>query len=153
MNEELYSEQKIQHRHSDYLIRLVHERLEIDQDLEMTASIRLVFYTKDEAGEFDRPVLDVIRENTNLTESQKRNDLEMFRTRIWQSSTRGSMVLPDSGQLVYPNQYGNYPEGSITQLQYWQSLPAAAFPGETLAEKVYSALLVNMQEIYDLQNI
>lgn len=71
MNEELYSEQKIQHRHSNYLIRLVHEKLEIDQDLEMTASIRLVFYTKDDAGEFDRPVLDVIREDTSLTESQK----------------------------------------------------------------------------------
>ncbi|MBD3630532.1 hypothetical protein [Cyclobacterium sp.] len=153
MNEELYSEQKIQHRHSNYLIRLEHEKLEIDQDLEMTASIRLVFYTKDEAGEIDRPVLDVIREDTSLTESQKRNDLEMFRTRVWKSSTRGSMVLPTTGELVYPDEYGNYPEGAITQLQYWQSLPATAFPGETLAEKVYSALLVNMQEIYDLQNI
>ncbi|MEX0884511.1 MAG: hypothetical protein WDZ72_13660, partial [Cyclobacteriaceae bacterium] len=120
MIQNLHSAQTIQHRHSNYLIRLVHEKLEIAQDMEMTASIRLVFYTKNESGEYDQPVLNVIRENNELTESQKRNDTEMFRTRVWSSSTRGSWVLPDTGELVYPDENGNYPEGSITQLQYWQ---------------------------------
>lgn len=144
---------KIQHRHSDYLIKLVHHKLEIDADLEMRAHIRIEFWTKDAEGEFDEPLLEVIANDPNLSDNQKRNDMELFRTRQWSSSTRGSRVLPETGELVHPDENGNYPAGAITQLQYWQSLPAAAFPGETLAEKVYSALLVNMQEIYDLQNI
>lgn len=145
--------QKIQHRHSDYLIKLVHHKLEIDSDLEMRVHVRIEFWTKDAEGEFDQPVLDLINADPLLTESQKSNDREVFKTRIWSSTTRGSKVMPATGVLVYPDENGNYPEGSITQLQYWQSLPATVFPGETLAEKVYSALLVNMQEIYDLQNI
>ena len=150
---ELSHTRKIQHRHSDYLIKLVHHKLEIDSDLEMRASIRLEFWTKDENGNFGEPVLKVIKNNPNLSDSQKQNDLETFRTRVWPSSTRGSMVMPATGELVYPDENGNYPEGSITQLQYWQSIPAEAFPGATLAEKVYAALIVNMEEIYSLGNI
>lgn len=149
----LFINQKIQHRHSDYLIKLVHQKLEIDSDLEMRAYIRLEFWTKDEDGEFDQPLLQVIGDNPDLSASQKKNDMELFKTRIWSSTTRGSMVLPATGELVYPDENGEYPEGAVSQLQYWQSIPASAFPGDTLAEKVYSALLVNMQEIYDLQNI
>ena len=150
---ELSHTTKIQHRHSDYLIKLVHHKLEIESDLEMRAHIRLEFWTKDEQGEFGEPVLEAIRNNPNHSESQKRNDMETFRTRIWSSSTRGSRVLPATGELVDPDENGNYPEGSITQLQYWQSIPAEAFPGATLAEKVYAALIVNMEEIYSLGNI
>jgi hypothetical protein len=151
--EKLSHTQKINHRHSDYLIKLVHRKLEIEEDLEMRATIRLEFWTKDENGDFDQPVLNVIANNEALTQNQKRNDMETFRTRIWSSSTRGSWVNPATGQLVFPDENGEYPEGSITQLQYWQNIPADMFPGTTLAEKVYAALLVNMQEIYDLQNI
>jgi hypothetical protein len=143
----------IPHRHSEYVIKLVHERLEIESDLEMRAHMLLEFWTKDENGNFDRPLLQVIRENTELTDRQKSNDIETFKTRRWSSTTRGSRVMPLTGELVYPDSQGQYPEGSITQLQYWQLLPADAFPGTTLAEKVYSALLVNMQEIYTLNNI
>lgn len=143
----------IPHRHSDYVIKLVHDRLEIESDLEMRAHVLLEFWTKDENGDFDRPLLDVIRENTELTDRQKANDLETFKTRRWSSTTRGSRVMPATGELVHPDTEGQYPEGSISQLQYWQSLPADAFPGATLAEKVYAALLVNMQEIYTLGNI
>lgn len=145
--------QKIQHRHSDYLIKLVHQKVEIEADLEMRASIRLEFWTKDENGDFDQPVLDVIASNETLTQNQKRNDMETFRTRIWSSSTRGSWVNPATGDLVFPDEHGAYPEGSITQLEYWQNIPADMFPGATLAERVYAGILLNMQQIYDLQNI
>lgn len=144
---------KIKHRHSDYLIKLVHDKLEIEKDLEMRAYIRIEFWTKDENGDFDKPVLEVIANDPSLSESQKRNDSEVFKTRIWSSTTRGSMVDPETGFFVHPNENGIYPEGSITQLQYWQNLPASAFQGNTLAAKVYSALVANMQEVYDLQNI
>ncbi len=145
--------QKIRHRHSDYLIKLVHHKLEIEADLEMRATIRLEFWTKDGNGDFDQPVLEVIANDESLSANQKRNDMDTFRTRIWSSTTRGSMVMPATGELVFPDENGAYPEGAVTQLQYWQSIPVEAFPGSTLAEKVYAALLVNMQEIYDLQNI
>ncbi|GAB2993791.1 hypothetical protein GCM10027284_08700 [Cyclobacterium sediminis] len=144
---------KIEHRHSDYLIKLVHDKLEIDKDLEMRAHIRLEFWTKDENGDFDQPVLSVIASDPTLSESQKKNDSEVFKTRIWSSTTRGSRVDPETGEFVFPDENGQYPAGSITQLEYWQNLPAAAFPGDTLAAKVYSALVANMQEVYDLQNI
>ncbi|AEL24363.1 hypothetical protein [Cyclobacterium marinum] len=149
----LYFNDTIQHRHSDYLIRIAHHKLEIDSDLEMRAFIRLEFWTKDENGEFDQPLLEVIQNDPNLSLSQKANDIEMFKTRIWSSTTRGSRVVPETGVFVYPDEAGNYPEGSITQLEYWQSLPAEAFPGTTLAQKVYAALLANMEEIYTLGNI
>lgn len=145
--------QKIQHRHSDYLIKLVHHKLEIDSDLEMRAHVRLEFWTKDAEGEFDQPVLDLINADPLLTESQKSNDREVFKTRIWSSTTRGSKVMPATGVLVYPDENGVYPEGAITQLQYWQGIPQETFPGSTLAEKVYAAILGNMEEIYTLGNI
>lgn len=143
----------IQHRHSDYLIKLVHHKLEIESDMEMRAFIRLEFWTKDAQGKFDQPLLQVIANNPTLSDSQKRNDMEQFRTQIWSSTTRGSRVMPTTGELVYPDENGDYPAGSITQLQYWQNAPAEAFPGTTLAQKVYAAILVNMEEIYTLGNI
>ena len=142
----------ILHRHSNYLIKLVHHKLEIEKDMEMRASIELQFWTNND-GEFGEPVLQVIANDSELTARQKANDMEVFRTRIWSSTTRGSWCNPTTGALVYPDNSGNYPEGSVTQLTFWQSLPHGAFAGTTLAEKVYAALLVNMQQIYDLDNI
>src|SRR5690606_5736776 len=110
---------KINCRHSPYLIRVEHERLIIESDLEMTAHVRLVYFT-DNNGEFGEPVLDVIRNNPDLTPSQKSHDMERFKTIRWQSTTRGAMVDPETGITVLPDQDGSYPEGSITQLQYWQ---------------------------------
>jgi len=143
----------IQHRHSDYLIKLVHHKLEIDSDLEMTATILLEFWTKDEQGGFDTPVLNVIRQNESLTDKQKANDIRVFNTLKWSSSTKGSRVAPATGAFVYPDEQGNYPEGSITQLEYWQAAPSSAFLGKTLAEKVYAAILSNMEQVYALGNI
>jgi nicotinamidase-related amidase len=120
--------------------------------MEMRASIELQFWTNND-GEFGEPVLQVIANDSELTARQKANDMEVFRTRIWSSTTRGSWCNPTTGALVYPDNSGNYPEGSVTQLTFWQSLPHGAFAGTTLAEKVYAALLVNMQQIYDLDNI
>lgn len=143
---------KIQDRNSSFLIQVRHSKLTIDEDLEMTVTVKLVFYTN-ENGDFGRPLLDVIREDENLTESQKRNDSERFKTVEFISSTRGTMVNPETGESIKPDENGNFPEGSITQLQFWQNVHAEEFPGELLSEKVYAAIIKNMFDIYESNNI
>lgn len=129
-----------------------HSRLVIEEDLEMTATVKLVYYTNND-GEFGEPLLSIIRDDTSLTESQKRNDMERFKTIEWSSSTRGAMVNPETGVTVEMDENGNYPEGSITQLQYWQMAPDEMFPGELLSQKVYAAIIKNMEEIYNRNNV
>ena len=143
---------KIQDRNSPHLIQMRHSRLVIEEDLEMTATVKLVYYINDD-GEFGEPLLSVIANDTSLTESQRRNDMERFKTIEWSSSTRGAMVDPETGTTVEMDENGNYPEGSITQLQYWQQAPADMFPGELLSQKVYAAIVKNMDEIYNRNNV
>ena len=137
-------------------MKIVHHKLEIDKDLEMRAHIEIEFWTNSgtiENPEFGIRVLDLINNDETLSEKQKSIDSERFSNKKRSSTTRGSWVNPSTGVIVKPDNSGNYPEGSVTQLTFWQSLPHGAFAGTTLAEKVYAALLVNMQQIYDLDNI
>jgi hypothetical protein len=129
-----------------------HRALIIDSDLEMTASVFLEYWT-DENGQFGQPVLEMIQNDPTLSQRQKDADLEICKTLVFSSSTRGSMVVPGTGELVRPDENGKFPEGLITQLEYWQSLAASDIPGETLAQKVYAALIKNMEEIISTQNI
>ena len=143
---------KIQDRNSPHLIQVRHSRLTIDEDMEMSVTVKLVFYTNVD-GEFGRPLLEVIREDESLTESQKKNDSERFRTMEWHSTTRGTMVDPTTGESLKPDENGAYPEGSISQLEYWQHIPVSEFPGDLLSEKVYAAIIKNMMDIYESNNI
>ena len=143
---------KIQDRNSPHLIQVRHSKLTIDEDLEMSVTVKLVFYTNVD-GEFGRPLLEVIREDEALTESQKKNDAERFRTMEWHSTTRGTMVNPETGASLKPDENGAYTEGSISQLEYWQNIIASEFPGELLSEKVYAAIVKNMFAIYESNNI
>lgn len=143
---------KIQDRNSPHLIQVRHSKLMIDEDLEMSVTVKLVFYTN-ENGEFGSPLLDVIREDETLTESQKKNDAERFRTIEWHSTTRGTMVDPTTGESIKTDENGAYPQGSISQLEYWQNIPSSEFPGELLSEKVYAAIVKNMFDIYESNNI
>jgi hypothetical protein len=137
-----------------YLIKIEHDHFEIRKNLEMKHRVSRVFYTNagtEEEPIFGEPLLDVIQEkfdNDELTESQFIKAREMFRTTYFESDTQDKMVNPATGQAVLADEEtGEYPEGSVTELQFWQSLPHAMFAGDATADKVYGGLLLSMQSM------
>lgn len=135
--------QPIEDLATGYLIKLVHDRLEISHDFELTQTVRLEFYTNVE-GAFGLPVREAIRLNPNLSEDQKARLINIFKPVTRTSSTAGVYVDPLTFEVVMPDEGGNYPEGAIPEKTAWLNVLAEAVPGEKLSDKVKALLLQSM---------
>jgi hypothetical protein len=135
--------QPIEDLATGYLIKLIHEKLEISRDFELTQTVRLEFYTNDD-GAFGIPVSEAIRLNPNLTEDQKARLIQTFRPVTRSSSTAGVFIDPVTLTPVLPNEAGEYPANAIPEKAAWLSVLAEVVPGEKLSDKVKALLLDSM---------
>lgn len=133
---------------SGHLIQLQHHRLIIEADFELTQEVKQVYFTNDD-GEFGIPLLQSISINPNLTPEQKTRQLRSFQTQIRTVSTRGYKVNPMTGEIVEPDENGEYPEGSVDEKMIWTSVLASQVPGETLNEKVQALMLQSMGKMVE----
>lgn len=130
---------------SGHLIQLIHEKFELNANLEMTQTVRLRFWTNDN-GDFGIPLIESINLNPNFTEDQKarlrRQWTDQFRT----ATTEGNWV-DQNGVLVFPDENGNFPEGSMPERLLWIGVPAAMVPGENVSDKVIAMLIESMAKM------
>lgn len=131
--------------------KLVHHRFIIETNLEMVHYRKLVHFEKIDngtpEGAYGRPILQVIAENETLTPEAKRKLAEQYEPQVYGVDTSGVWVNPATGQPVQKDAEGNYPEGSVQELAFWQSLPISFIqpPPTTNAEVVYGLMKISMK--------
>lgn len=133
----------IQDLATGYLIKVIHHRLIIEADFEMTQEVRLEYFTDDD-GQFGIPVAESLRLNPNLSEDQKARLIQAFRPVTRSASTRGVMIDPVTHEQVFPADSGDYPEGAIPEKLLWLNVLASQVPGDKLSDKVKAMLLDSM---------
>ena len=139
--------------------KLIHHRLGIGTDLNMTHYRKIVYFEKLQDGSYGRPILQVIAEDDTMTPERKRKLSEQYAPQYFFVSTENSYVNPANGQFVEKvektiiDENGNevtvmdYPDGSIQELAFWQSLPIAFIQPTptTNSEVVYSLIKISMK--------
>ena len=137
---------------SGHLIKLVHHRLIIEPDFELTQEVRQEYWTNVD-GEFGIPLLEAITLNPNLTEEQKARQSRVFAPSIRTATTRGHKINPATGELVYPDESGQWPEGAVDEKMMWISVQASDAPGNTLSEKISAMLIHSMQKMAERNRV
>lgn len=137
---------------SGHLIQLQHHKLTIEHDLELTQEVRMVFYTNDN-GDFGIPLLESIDLNPNLTPEQKARQRQIFQTQRRTVSTRGYYVDATTGELVQPDENGQWPENAIPERELWLNVLASQVPGEKLSDKVFALIVQSMGKMVDRNRI
>lgn len=111
--------------------KLVHHKLEIDENLEMTHYRKIVYYERLDGDVYGRPIIEAIQENDQITDEAKKKLTEKYQPQFFNVDTRGVYVNPETGQPVNKivsvdengNQTESYPIGSVPELEFWQNLP------------------------------
>lgn len=126
--------------------KIVHYEFILHRNLEMTSEREIVFYEKLPDGSYGRPITQVIVES-DLTEDQKREALKTYSPKRVKVNTASSYVNPATGIPVQPDENGNYPEGSVLELEFWQSLPINFIqpPPTTVAQAIYTLIKMSMK--------
>lgn len=135
-----------------HLIQLQHSKLIIEADLELTQEVRLVYYTNVD-GDFGIPLLQSIDLNPNLTQDQKERQKRVFQPQTRTVSTRGYKVDPHTGEIVQPNESGEWPEGAIDEKLIWINILANQVPGEKLSDKVFALIIQSMGKMVERNRI
>lgn len=144
--------------------KLEHKSLIINSNLEMSQEAQVVFYN--DQGE---KMIDVISADENLSESQKNINRDRFKNQTYGSNTAGSYVDPVTGAEILPGENGFDPEiQKVSELEFWQQLPAAFFSGanlssiapsytwkagNTLAELVYNGIQFSMVKMAERNRV
>lgn len=156
--DKLEIDQPIPDKFTGKLKKIVHRHFEIKENLEMRQVVDVVFY-ENVNGKFGRPMLQVIEDEMAqglITVQERKIAMAQFKTVQYESETGNSFVNPETGQMVEKDNEGNYPEGSIPELIFWQNLPEQLFASDekkTLAGRVYSCMLFSMQRMIDRKRI
>lgn len=139
------------------LKKVVHLDLSISKNLEMVQRVEVVYLVNNN-GQPGIPMIQWVDENINFTREQKDHYKKVFATRSYESSTMGTMVDSKTGEEVEPGVNGAWPEGSVSELEYWQGFAPETFtklalekiapgvqfyPGNTMAERIYNGLLLS----------
>ncbi len=95
-------------------------------DKEMDILLHIDYYVGNER------LLDIIQADTTLSQTAKELKMSQFATYGFVKSTRNSWVMID-GSPVEPNEAGEYPEGAIPELLWfqnltWQNMTALGLP-------------------------
>lgn len=124
--------------------KLIHRQLRILPDLEMAHDMEIVYYEQDGTT----PTLEAIRDNGDLTISQKSRVNETFRNVRVSVSTKDVWVNPDGSPSNKED------EGSIKERDFWQLLPLGLFPEETtIAGVMYKAIEMSMHNLNNTQRL
>lgn len=131
--------------------KMIHIKLEIDQDLQMTHWRKIVFYEKLSGDTYGRPILQVISENDSLTDEQKSKLISQYEPQLFCVRTSGS-VVDAYGNEVAQLPDNTFPVGSLPELEWWQNLPLSILGAPSkCSEVVYGALMMSMDSM-DNQN-
>jgi len=132
--------------------KMIHVKLEIAQDLQMIHWRKIVFYEKLAGDAYGRPILQVIQEDETLSDEQKKKLSAQYEPQQFAVNTSGSMVNAQ-GVEVQQNPDNSWPDGSVSELEFWQAMPIAYLsPAPSLcSEVVYGLLKVSMKAM-DNQN-
>jgi hypothetical protein len=131
--------------------KMQHVKFEIGEDLQMIHYRRIIFYEKLEGDVYGRPILQAIAENENLSDEQKKKLTAQYEPQIFHVTTNGSMVN-QYGVEVAQNSDNTFPEGAVSELEWWQGLPISILGSPSkCSEVVYGALQMSMSQM-DQQN-
>jgi len=131
--------------------KMIHVKLEIDQDLQMTHWRKIVFYEKLSDDTYGRPIIQAINENDSLTGEQKTKLMSQYEPQLFCVRTSGS-VVDAYGNEVAQLPDNTFPAGSVGELEWWQDLPINILGAPSkCSEVVYGALMMSMESM-DNQN-
>ena len=100
-----------------------------ERDKNITLLIHIDYYNA--AGQ---RMLNVIENDTTLSETAKAKQRINYATFGFQKSTANSWVNPVTGAIVTPDADGNYPDGSVPELTWLQGLTTEHLVGMGLAD-------------------
>lgn len=141
--EKLTFPQPIPDLSTGYLIKLTHKKLEIDEDFELTQTVKIEFYT-DVEGDYGIPAAESIDLNPNLSFEQKERAKRAVEPTTRTTGTRGFYVDPSTQAIVQVQEDGTYPDGAIPERLLWLNVLAQDVPGDKLSDKVKALLLQSM---------
>ncbi|TDB64392.1 hypothetical protein [Arundinibacter roseus] len=124
-------------------MKMVHEALVIEHDLELSQTVRIEYWT-DDNGAFGVPIAEYFDANETLSTEQKARSKAQYSPFTRTASTRGYMINPATGDIVQPDEAGNYPEGSVPERMAWLSVLAENVPGDALSDKVIALIVQSM---------
>jgi hypothetical protein len=158
--------------------RISHYHFELNQNLEMLQTVRIVYH-ENKNGAAGMPILqlldldpeDLTAEQAmlygGLTTERKDRYKKKYATDFYSSQTTGIKVDPNTGQAAIATN-GKYPDGTISELEFWQKLPSGFFteislsskvpgfkfyPGTTLAELMYNGVLFSALRMIERERI
>lgn len=105
--------------------KLVHTELRIDENLEMVQRAKVQYYKGDVL------ITDAI-DAEDLTETQKQQRKRMYEGVAYNNSTINAFVDPKTGDEILPGPSGYSDVPMVSELQFWQNMPAAFFTGKNL---------------------
>ena len=128
--------------YSTFVLKIIQHSLLIERDGNMTQVVEVQFYTSDGAGGFGQSAADYFDADETLSEDQRRRLKRQYEPYTRSVSTRGYMIDPLTGEIVPPDEMGEYPEGSVEEKMAWLTVNAADVPtGDHLSEKVFGLVL------------
>jgi hypothetical protein len=122
--------------------KLKHRQLRILPDLEMVHDVEIIYFENVD-GEYGQPMTIAIL-GYDLSEDQKKRQLELFKNKIVTATTKGAFVDPTTGELVE--------EGGIPEILFFQNVPLSVFVGATKASEVFYAMIQQSMSNMDSNN-
>lgn len=133
---------------TDAVKDIVHKKLTIHANLEMSHEVQEVYFERKADGSFGRKMLDIINEDETLTDDLKRSLAKRYETDPIEKHTAGSIVNKATGAPIDPD---NVPVGvvAIPELEYWQSIKISELPVNlvTVADVVYFMMGMNINKL------
>lgn len=128
--------------YSSFVLKVIQHELVIERDGNMTQTVEVQFFTSDGAGGFGLSAADYFDADPELSDDQRVRLKDQYKPRTRTASTRGYMIDPLTGEIVPPDETGEYPEGSVEEKMAWLTVNAADVPtGDHLSEKVFGLVL------------
>lgn len=88
----------------------------VKSDLNMVLTGNVIYYHPD-----GRTMQRAIEEDPLLTRQQKAIQIQRFNTQVVTADT-SNVFVDATGSPVLPDEKGNYPEGLVPELQFWQNI-------------------------------
>jgi hypothetical protein len=136
---------------SGHLIQLQLEDFHMDRTGDLTLKIRLIHFTNED-GNFGIPLRDSIMLDPNLSDLQKSRQTKHWEDQFTTVTTKDVQV-DQTGEVVFRDEHGNYPEGSFAEKYLWQSVLKADVPGDTVAETVFALIIQSMGQMVERNRI
>ena len=112
---------------SIFLMRVVHEKLVVEHDFELSQTVLVEFYTNND-GALGVPVAEYFDADTSLSTEQRERLKRQYASYTRTTGTRGYMIDPTTHEIVPPSEDGTYPEGSVPEKMMWLTAGQLEYP-------------------------